>query len=312
MNDDQMLWVEKYRPQTIKDCILPDALKVPFQQYVDKKEIPNLILTGTSGVGKTTVARAMCQEVGSDYIMINGSDESGIDTLRMKVKGFAFSVSLYGNRKTVIIDEADYLTPNAQAAFRGVIEETAGNCSYIFTCNYLNRIIAPLHSRCAVINFKLSGSDKAQMASQFMGRVRNILTTEKIEFDIKVLATLITKFFPDYRRILNELQRYSVGGRIDDGILSQVTDVTLDELVGYFKNKNFKAIRKWVGLNCADDAQKILRDLYDKLSSIVASKDIPVAIVIIGKYCYQDSFAIDKEINLMCALTEIYCECEFT
>src|ERR1035437_8944491 len=297
MNDDQMLWVEKYRPQTIKDCILPDALKTPFQQYVDKKEIPNLILTGTSGVGKTTVARAMCQEIGSDYIMINGSDESGIDTLRMKVKGFASSVSLYGNRKTVIIDEADYLTPNAQAAFRGVIEETAGNCSYIFTCNYLNRIIAPLHSRCAVINFKLSGSDKAQMASQFMGRVRNILTTEKIEFDIKVLATLITKFFPDYRRILNELQRYSVGGRIDDGILSQVTDVTLDELVGYFKNKNFKAIREWVRLNCADDAQKTLRDLYDKLSTIIASKDMPVAIVIIGKYCYQDSFAIDKEIN---------------
>jgi len=311
INDEQMLWCEKYRPLTVKDCILPELAKIPFQQYVDKKEIPNLILTGTSGVGKTTIAKAMCKEVGADYILINGSDENSVDVLRVKIKGFASSVSLFGARKVVIIDEADYLTPNAQAAFRGVIEETAGNCSYIFTCNFLNRIIVALHSRCAVINFKLYSKDKSMMAGLFFKRVQEILKIEKIGFDESAVAALIKKFFPDYRRILNELQRYSVGGRIDVGILSCVTDVKFDELVGYLKGKDFKNVRKWVGLNVDSFGDTIYRELYEKLSEFLKPSSLPVLIVILGKYMYQAAFAVDSQINVMAMLTEIYCECEF-
>ena len=233
MNDvDQILWVEKYRPKTIADCILPEQLKNTFQQYVDKKEIPNLIFAGSAGVGKTTVAKAMCDEIGADYIMINGSDESGIDTLRTKIKGFASTVSLIGGRKVIIIDEADYLNPNStQPAFRGVIEEFASNCSFIFTCNYKNRIIQPIHSRCSVIDFKLQNGQRAKMATLLLKRVKEILKIEGVDFDEKVLAEVITKYFPDYRRVLNELQRYSVSGKIDVGILSTMTDVKLNELV---------------------------------------------------------------------------------
>lgn len=311
INDEMMLWVEKYRPHTIRACILPDHLKVPFQEYVEKQEIPNMILTGGPGVGKTTVARAMCEEIGADYIMINGSDESGIDTLRVKIKGYASSVSLTGGRKIVIVDEADYLTPAAQAAFRGVIEEFAGNCGFIFTCNFINRIIAPLHSRCAVINFKLTGKDKSVMAGLFLKRVNGILEDEKVIADQKVIIELITKFFPDYRRILNELQRYSVGGKIDIGILAQITDVQISELVEYLKQKDFKSIRKWVGMNCDADSQKIMRDIYDKLIDIVKPNTIPVAVVLLGKYQYQAAFVADQEINLMAFLTEFLVECEF-
>ena len=311
LNDEMILWVEKYRPKTVKDCILPDSLKIPFQEFVDKGEIPNMILAGGPGVGKTTIARVMCEQVGADYIMINGSDESGIDTLRVKVKGFASSVSLSGGRKVIIIDEGDYLTPTAQAAFRGVIEEFASNCSFIFTCNFLNRIIAPLHSRCAVINFKLSGADKSKMAGMFMKRVEKILRGEKVTFESKVLVELITKFFPDYRRILNELQRYSVGGTIDVGILAQIGDVQIGELVKHLKEKDFKSIRKWVGMNCDADSQKIMRDIYDKLADLVKGPSCAIAVVLLGKYQYQAAFVADHEINLMAFLTELMVDCEF-
>ena len=240
MNDnDMILWCEKYRPRTIDECVLPDSLKKPFLEYVKKKEIPNMILTGSAGVGKTTVARAMCEEIGCDYILINGSDESGIDTLRVKVKGFASSVSLMGGRKVIIIDEADYLTPNAQAAFRGVIEEFSGNCSFIFTCNFKNRIIQPLHSRCAIIDFKLKNGDKAKMATAFFKRIEQILKTEKIDYESKVIAEVVSKYFPDYRRVLNELQRYSVSGKVDTGILSVNTNTRIKELMELLKEKNF-------------------------------------------------------------------------
>ena len=308
----EMLWVEKYRPKTIVDCILPDAFKKTFQEYVERKEIPNMILSGSAGVGKTTVARAMCEEIGCDYIIINGSDESGIDTLRVKIKGFASSVSLTGTgRKTIIIDEADYLTASAQAAFRGVIEEFSKNCSFIFTCNFKNRIIQPLHSRCAVIDFKLQNGQKAKMASTFMKRVENILKEEKVQYDLKVVAELITKFFPDYRRVLNELQRYSTGGSIDVGILANISDVKISEVVGYLKEKDFRNVRKWVAQNLDNDTHSIMREIYDKLYDILSPSTIPMAVVLLGKYQYQAAFAADQEINLMAFLTELMVDCEF-
>lgn len=308
----EMLWVEKYRPKTIAECILPETFKKTFQEYVERKEIPNMILSGSAGVGKTTVARAMCEEIGCDYIIINGSDESGIDTLRIKVKGFASSVSLTGTgRKVIIIDEADYLTAAAQAAFRGVIEEFSKNCSFIFTCNFKNRIIQPLHSRCAVIDFKLQNGNKAKMASAFMKRVEQILKEEKIQYDLKVVAELITKFFPDYRRVLNELQRYSVGGNIDVGILAQVSDVKVTELIAYLKDKDFRNVRKWVAQNAENDTHRIMRDIYDKLYDILNPATIPMAVILLGKYQYQAAFAADQEINLMAFLTELMVDCEF-
>ena len=308
----ELLWVEKYRPKTIDECILPETFKKTFQEYVARKEIPNMILSGSAGVGKTTVARAMCEEIECDYIIINGSDESGIDTLRVKIKGFASSVSLTGTgRKVIIIDEADYLTAAAQAAFRGVIEEFSMNCSFIFTCNFKNRIIQPLHSRCAVIDFKLQNGQKAKMASAFLKRVEQILKQEKIGYDLKVVAELITKFFPDYRRILNELQRYSVGGNIDVGILAQVGDVKTTELVGYLKEKDFRNVRKWVAQNADNDTHRIMREIYDKLYDILNPATIPMAVILLGKYQYQAAFAADQEINLMAFLTELMVDCEF-
>lgn len=308
----ELLWVEKYRPKTIKECILPESFKKTFQEYVDKKEIPNMILSGSAGVGKTTVARAMCEEIGCDYIIINGSDESGIDTLRVKIKGFASSVSLVGSgRKAIIIDEADYLSAAAQAAFRGVIEEFSKNCAFIFTCNFKNRIIQPLHSRCAVIDFKLQNGQKAKMATAFLKRVEQILKEENVQFEVKVLAELITKYFPDYRRILNELQRYSVSGTIDIGILAQITDVKLTELISYLKEKDFRSVRKWVGQNTDNDTHRIMREIYDKLYDILNPTTIPMAVILLGKYQYQAAFAADQEINLMSFLTELMVDCEF-
>jgi replication factor C small subunit len=307
---EQMLWVEKYRPRRIADCIIPEALKSSLQSYVDRKEIPNMILCGGPGTGKTTVARAMCDEIGCDYILINGSDERNIETLRVKVKGYASSVSLSGGRKVVIIDEADYLNPLVQAAFRGVIEEFIQNCSFVFTCNFVNRLIEPLHSRCAVIDFKLQSKDKQLMAIAFFKRVAEILELEQVEFDRKVVAELIQKFFPDYRRILNELQRYGINGSIDTGILAQVSDVKLDELIGFLKAKDFKGIRKWVGLNSDNDSTVIMRNLYDKMTEVFTPQTLPVLVVLTGKYLYQSSFVADQEINLAAYLVEVMVECE--
>jgi DNA polymerase III delta prime subunit len=313
MNDnDMILWVEKYRPRTIDECVLPDSLKKPFLEYVKKKEIPNMILTGSAGVGKTTVARAMCEEIGCDYILINGSDESGIDTLRVKVKGFASSVSLMGGRKVIIIDEADYLTPNAQAAFRGVIEEFSGNCSFIFTCNFKNRIIQPLHSRCAIIDFKLKNGDKAKMATAFFKRIEQILKTEKIDYEGKVIAEVVSKYFPDYRRVLNELQRYSVSGKVDTGILSVNTNTRIKELMGLLREKNFTEIRKWIASNSDNDANLIYREIYDGLYENLKKDTIPMAVILLAKYQYQSAFVADQEINLLAFLTEMMIDCEFT
>jgi DNA polymerase III delta prime subunit len=313
MNDsDQILFVEKYRPKTVEECILPVEMKKTFQEYVDRKEIPNLILAGSSGVGKTSLARAMCEEIGCDYIMINGSDESGIDTLRTKIKGFASSVSLMGGRKVIIIDEADYLAPNStQPAFRGVIEEFSNNCSFVFTCNYKNRIIDPIHSRCSVIDFKLKANQKAKMATQFMKRVIDILNIEKIEYDQSVVAELISKYFPDYRRTLNELQRYSVSGKIDVGILSIIKDANLGELVSKLKDKDFNSVRKWISLNNDNEASIIFRQIYDNLYEILKPETIPLVVVLIGKYQYQAAFVADQEINMMAFLTELMIDAEF-
>ena len=307
---EHMLWVEKYRPQTIEECILNDNLKKTFQEFVNRKEIPNLLLCGTAGVGKTTVARALCNEVGCDYIIINGSDENGVDAVRNKIKNYASSMSLTGGRKVVILDEADYLTPNAQAILRAGIEEFAENCSFIFTCNFKNRIIDPLHSRCTVIDFKANGS-KAKMATQFFQRVCKILEQENITYDKEVVAAVITKHFPDNRRILNELQRYGVGGTIDKGILSAVTDVQLGELTKALANKDFASCRKWATNNLDNDPARIFRTLYDTLYQELKGGSVPQLVLILAKYQYQAAFVADHEINLMACLTEIMVECEF-
>jgi DNA polymerase III delta prime subunit len=308
---EHLLWTEKYRPSKIEDCILPDAVKKTFQEYVDRKEIPNLLLAGTAGVGKTTIAKALCQEVGCDYIVINGSDESGIDVLRTKIKNYASSMSLHGGRKVVIIDEADYLNPNStQPAMRGAIEEFASNCSFIFTCNFKNRIIDPIHSRCSVIDFKVNGS-KAKLAAQFMKRVEWILEQENVEYDKQVVAAVITKHFPDNRRILNELQRYSVSGSIDKGILSSVADVQIQELITALKEKDFSGARKWVANNIDNDPVRIYRKIYDSMYDHIKSQSIPQCVLILSKYQYQSAFAADQEINLVACLTEMMVDCEF-
>jgi DNA polymerase III delta prime subunit len=307
---EHMLWVEKYRPQTIEDCILNDNLKKTFQEFVNLKKIPNLLLCGTAGVGKTTVARALCNEVGCDYIIINGSDENGVDAVRNKIKNYASSMSLTGGRKVVILDEADYLTPNAQAILRAGIEEFAENCSFIFTCNFKNRIIDPLHSRCTVIDFKPNGS-KAKMATAFFKRVEGILKEEGITYDREVVAAVITKHFPDNRRILNELQRYSAGGTIDKGILASVSDVQLGELINSLKDRDFASARKWVTNNLDNDPARIFRSLYDTLYDKLKPGSVPQLVLILAKYQYQAAFVADHEINLMACLTEIMVECEF-
>lgn len=309
--NEHMLWVEKYRPKTIEECILPDALKKTFQDFVNQKKIPNLLLSGTAGVGKTTVARALCEEIGCDYIIINGSDESGIDVLRNKIKNYASSMSLSGGRKVVILDEADYLNPNStQPALRGAIEEFASNCSFIFTCNYKNRIIDPIHSRCTVIDFKANGS-KAKMAAQFFKRVENILQTEGITYEKEVVASVITKHFPDNRRILNELQRYAAGGTIDKGILASVSEIRMTELITALKDKDFASCRKWVTNNLDNDPTRIFRNIYDGLYGVLEANSVPQMVVILAKYQYQAAFVADHEINLIACLTEIMVECQF-
>lgn len=310
-NSDQFIWTEKYRPKTVRDCILPDDLKNTFQQYVDKREVPHLLLCGTAGTGKTTVAKAMCEEIGCDYLVINSSDESGIDTFRTKIKNYASSMSFSGGKKVIILDEADGLNPNSvQPAMRNAMEEFAHNCTFIMTCNYKNRIIEPLHSRCAVVEFKLKPSDKPKMAAQFMKRAAQILKEEKVEFDNPVLAEVVKKYFPDYRRVLNELQRYSVSGKIDVGILSNIVDVSVKELVTSLKEKNFGSMRKWVTDN-SDDSSRVFRKVYDSLYEYMEGASIPMAVIILAKYQYQAAFVADQELNLVACMTEIMTECEF-
>lgn len=307
---EHVLWSERYRPQTIEDCILPERLKTPFSEYVKNNEIPNLLISGSAGVGKTTVAKAMCEQVGCDYMVINGSDENGVDTVRYKIKNYASSMSLSGGRKVIIIDEADYLSPNAQAAFRNAIEEFSTNCSFIFTCNYKTRIIEPLHSRCAVIDFSLRGNEKSNMAAQFFKRTQTILQKESVEFDSKVVAELVKKYFPDFRRIINELQRYSQFGKIDTGILAQITNLQIDELVRYIKEKDFGSIRKWVATNEVD-SNTVFRQIYDSLYDIMKPQSIPQAVVILADYQYKQAFVVDSEINLVACLTELMVSVEF-
>jgi len=308
---EHLLWTEKYRPKKIADCILPERLKTPFQEYVTQNNIPNLLLSGGAGVGKTTVAKAMCEEIGCDYMVINGSDESGIDTFRVKIKNFASSMSLAGGRKVIIIDEADYLNPNStQPALRNAIEEFAGNCSFIFTCNFKNRIIDPLHSRCAVVDFTLKNNEKAQMASQFFKRIQSVLQSEKVEYEDKVVVELVKKHFPDFRRVINELQRYSQFGKIDTGILTQIVDVSISDIVKYIKEKDFGAIRKWVASNDID-ATVFFRKLYDNLYDVLKPQSIPQAVLILADYQYKQAFVADQEINTVACLTELMVGCEF-
>ena len=307
----EYLYVEKYRPHKIEECILPDRLKKVFQDYVTKGDIPNLMLTGSAGVGKTTVAKAMCEEIGCNFLFINSSDERGIDMLRTKIKGYASTVSLTGGRKVIILDEADYLTPEAQAGLRGAIEEFSENCSFIFTCNFKARLIDALHSRCSVVDFALKADEKAKMAAQMFKRLSVILKEEDITYDKDVLGKIVQRYFPDYRRTLNELQRYSTSGNIDAGVLSQVESVRkLDDLIKALKDKDFGTMRKWVTANSDIDMTRIFRIVYDGLYDYLKPESIPAAVIVLAKYQYQAAFVADQELNLVACLTEIMVECE--
>lgn len=310
---DDFLWVEKYRPKTVGDTILPNSLKETFQQFVDNKNIPNLLLTGSAGVGKTTIAKAMLEELGCDYIVINGSDEGrSIDVLRNELRNFASSVSLAGGRKYVILDEADYLNANSvQPALRNFMEEYSRNCGFILTCNFVNKIIQPLHSRCSVIEFKISNGDKPQMAKEFFMRVKGILDNENIQYEPKVVAEVIKKHFPDNRRVLNELQRYSATGTIDTGILATFTDSNMSVLIDALKNKEFSVVRKWVAQNVDGEVTPLFRKIYDTMSDFVAPQSVPQVVVTMADYQYKSAFVADQEINFMAFLTELMVEVEW-
>ena len=311
---DEFLWVEKYRPKTIEECILPENIKKTFRDFLNKGEVPNLLLSGPAGCGKTTVAKALCAELGVDVYVINGSDEGRfLDTVRNNAKNFASTVSLSSEakHKVIIIDEADNTTPDVQLLLRASIEEFSGNCRFIFTCNYKNKIIEPLHSRCAVIDFGIKGKQKQEIATCFFKRLNGILDSERIQSDKKVIAELIHKHFPDWRRVLNECQRYSVSGKIDSGILAHFSDVSVNDLVKNLKEKKFQEVRKWCVDNLDNDPAVLFRRIYDSLYTSLVPSTIPAAVLIIAKYQYQIAFVADQEINLLACLTEIMVECEF-
>ena len=308
------IWVEKYRPKSIDECILPEGIKKTFSDFLKRGEIPNMLLSGPPGIGKTTVAKALCNELGADFYVINGSDEGRfLDTVRNSAKNFASTVSLTSEakHKVIIIDEADNTTPDVQLLLRASIEEFSRNCRFIFTCNYRNKIIEPLHSRCAVIEFSVNGKQKQAIAAQFFKRLSDILDEERITYEPKVLAELINKHFPDWRRVLNECQRYSVSGNIDSGILAHFSDVKTNELVKNLKQKNFAEVRKWIVSNLDNDTTVHLRGIYDALYASLTNASIPAAVLIIAKYQYQAAFVADQEINMLACLTEIMVECEF-
>jgi len=308
------IWVEKYRPKTIEECILPESIKKTFKDFLNRGEIPNMLLAGPPGVGKTTVAKALCNQLGVDYYVINGSDEGRfLDTVRNNAKNFASTVSLSSEagHKVIIIDEADNTTPDVQLLLRASIEEFTNNCRFIFTCNYKNKIIEPLHSRCAVIEFGIKGKQKVEIAGLFFKRLQNILDSEKVSYDAKVLAEIINKHFPDWRRVLNECQRYSVGGKIDAGILATFTDISVNDLLKNLKEKNFPEVRKWCVNNLDNDSGVLFRRIYDSLYDALVPGTIPAAVLIIAKYQYQTAFVADQEINLLACLTEIMVECKF-
>ena len=314
MSMSDFIWVEKYRPKTIQECILPKETKKTFQDFLNRGEIPNMLLAGPPGIGKTTVAKALCNELGCDYLVINGSDEGRfLDTVRNSAKNFASSVSLQGSgrHKIIIIDEADNTTNDVQLLLRASIEEFNRNCRFIFTCNYKNKIIEPLHSRCTVVEFAAKGKDKANLASEFYQRVQSILETENVDLEPKVLIELVKKHFPDWRRVLNECQRYSVGGKIDSGVLASFSDVAVESLIKNLKEKNFPEVRKWVVNNLDNDTSVLMRRIYDSVYQSLVPSTIPAAVLVLAKYQYQGAFVAAQEINMLASLTEIMVECEF-
>ena len=308
------IWVEKYRPKTIEECILPSNIKKTFSEFLNKGEIPNMLLSGPPGIGKTTVAKALCNELGVDFYLINGSDEGRfLDTVRNNAKNFASTVSLASTakHKVIIIDEADNTGNDVQLLLRAFIEEFANNCRFIFTCNYKNKILEPLHSRCAVVDFSINGKEKEKIKFLFFKRLKSILDLEGVESEPKVLAKLVSKHFPDWRRVLNECQRYSVSGKIDSGILVTFSDVAVNDVIKNLKDKNFAEVRKWVNSNLDNDSNVLLRRVYDALSEVLDGPSIAAAVLIVAKYQYQSAFVADQEINLLAAMTEIMVECEF-
>lgn len=309
---NEFLFVEKYRPKTIADTILPKELKATFQQFVDQKNVPNLLLTGRAGIGKTTVAKAMLEELECDYIVINGSMNGNIDTLRNEIQQFASSMSFRGGRKYVILDEADYLNANStQPALRNFMEEFSKNCGFILTCNFANKVIEPLHSRCSVVNFNIPKAEKPTMAAAFYKRVMDILSTEKIEAEPKAVAGVVEKHFPDFRRILNEIQRYSATGKIDAGILSNFNESKFKDLITFLSEKNFTNVRKWVGEHSDIEDVVLFRKMYETAAEYLKQSSIPQLVLIIADYQYKSAFVADREINIVACLTEIMVECEF-